>query len=423
VGYVFISYSHLDRDIVERLVEQLRKDGTDVWFDRSLVHGEHFPERIEKEIANSAVVVPVMSPRSATSSWVKKECDLARKSQRLVMPISLEQHIFKPRYEKLHVEMVGEDPVLSESFVGNIREACRPSVRYVAKSALKGHYGAVRSVAVSPITDLLASAGDDHTVRIWDLASAKERAIVQDGMKPTWPVAFTPDGSRVAAPSSVQDGVHLWDANSATLVRKLGHHDEVVSFAFSPDGKLLATGGGVSSTQVWDATNGVLRQGLTAGTMRPAWPLCFSPDNALLAVANHGSNSVSLWNTSSLERVHRTDLKGARVTAVCFDPSSQIVLSGQSDGGLELDTVDGYSLRDLHPHTGQITAIACSTRDKVFATAGVDGLVKVTSLITGEELQVLNGHAGEVCGLAFSRDDGQLATAGLDGTIRLWHRT
>jgi WD40 repeat protein len=420
VGYAFISYSRKDRDVVEQLAAQLGKNGIEVWFDHHLVYGEKFPDRIEKEIAGSAVVVPIMSANSATSEWVPKELALAHKYQRMIMPISLDGNLFDD-YKVLHVELLRGGSVLSNEFLTDMREACRPSVQFAMKSTLTGHHGAVRSVAWAPVADLLASAGDDHTLRLWDPATGKERISVVGGMSPTWPVAFMPDGTRFAAPSRVQAGIHLWDANSATLVRSLGNHDKVRSFAFSPDGRLLATGGD-DRAQVWDAMTGTHRQSLTARTMRPAWPVSFAPTGALLAVANHGSNSVSLWGTKTLDRVHRTDNKSATVTALCFDPSGQLVLSGLADGGFELDTIDGASIRDLRLHGGGVRAIACSAKDKVFATAGADGVVKLISLLTGEELQVLSGHSGEVCSLAFSPDGTRLATAGVDGTVKIWHR-
>lgn len=89
MGYVFISYSRLDREVVEHFAAQLRRAGVDVWMDDSLNYGEEFRQRLVKKVAESAVFVPVMSARSEASEWVRRECDEAKRRQRLIMPISL----------------------------------------------------------------------------------------------------------------------------------------------------------------------------------------------------------------------------------------------------------------------------------------------------------------------------------------------
>ena len=421
VGYAFISYSHEDRPFVERMAQQLRKAGIEVWIDHNLTHGERFPDRIERELAGSAVFVPIMSKNSHESEWVKREAGWARKYQRKIMPVSLDGHIF-PTYAKVHCEMATADSTVSPSFVADLHETCHPSVRFTAKSTLTGHRSAVRSVAVSPSHDLLVSAGDDRTLRLWTIQASTPRHVISGGMTPTWPAVFTPDGTRVAAPSLAQPGIHLWSAADATLSRTLGNHDRVRSVAFSPDGTLLATGGDDRVANVWDASSGARKQTLKAGRMVPAWPLCFSPDGQRLAVANLGSNSVSIWDTESLGKTGRTDLKSGAVTAVTFDPSGKLVISGGADGRVELDTVDEASVRDLKPHVGAIHSIACSPDGKIFATAGADGVVKVLALETGEELQSLAGHVGDVFALAFSPDNQRIVSAGADGTIRIWQR-
>ena len=421
MGYAFISYSHSDRQFVERMAQQLRKADIEVWIDHDLTHGERFPDQLEKEIAGSAVFVPVMSKHAQESEWVKKEAAWAKKYQRKIMPVSIDGQIFAT-YSNVHCEKAAAGSTVSQGFQTNLREMCHPSVQFAANATVNGHRNAARSVAFSPRGDLLVSAGDDRTIRLWEMPGGNPRHVIGGGMAPTWPAAFTPDGTRFAAPSTAQPGIHLWSTAGAALTRTLGNHDEVRSIAFSADGTMLATGGDDRVAHVWDARTGAHRQALKAGRMVPAWPLCFSADGRRLAVANWGSNSVSVWDTASLDKTGRTDLKSGAVTAVAFDPSGEQVLSGGTDGRVELDTVDGASVRDLKPHTGVIHAIACSPDGKVFATAGADSLIKVIALVTGEELQTLAGHAGDVFAVAFSPDSMWIASAGADGTIRLWRR-
>jgi tetratricopeptide (TPR) repeat protein len=81
--------------------------------------------------------------------------------------------------------------------------------------ALKGHTGPIDSLAFSPDGSRLASACQDQTVKIWDVASAQELRTLKGHTNVVWSVAFSPDGSRLASASD--DGtIKLWDARPWT---------------------------------------------------------------------------------------------------------------------------------------------------------------------------------------------------------------
>lgn len=418
MGYAFISYSHDDAAFVKRLADQLRKDGVEVWIDHRLIPGDTFPAVIEQEITGCAVFVPVMSPSSKQSKWVEHEGDLARKYQRVVMPIGLDGLRFEKYRDKL-CEMTALDGAVSDLFRRTLREACQPSIRFLDGPVWIGHASAVRSIAFSADGGLLATA-DDHGIRLWDTRSGSGRVLVAGGLGPSWPVEVTVDG-QVASAAKHQPGVHLWSPATGALARLLGKQNQVRSMSFSGDGTWLATGGDDGSAHVWSARDGSHIAKLSAGAMMPAWPLAFSPDSSRLAVANHGSDSLSVWTagTWSKYRVARP----SRATALCWNSGSTTMISGGHGGDVQVHSVGAGEcelLRSLEPHSGPVNAVACSPNGKIIATAGNDGTVKIIGLVTGEVVQTIFGHEGPVYAVAFSPDGLSLVSAGTDRVIRRW---
>jgi WD40 repeat protein len=305
--------------------------------------------------------------------------------------------------------------------------------------------GIVRAVAYRPDGKLLATGGDDGTVRIWDAATGQLVRMLVGG--PVHTLSWSGDG-RILAASALGHGTNLWEAETGRLLQRFvgeswsscppeGHTVAVANgrtcylwdvnhgatvrscafensinwLAWSADGKTIAFALQDKTVRLWDVASGEERQKLEAHQGDFIRAIAWSPDSKRLVTIAHGESGFRVWDAATGKLHGRFAVDHAPITVV-WSPGGKAVAVGFDVGGPQglFDPDDGRPLGALDP-CYQLFAIAWSPDGKQMGTAGSEG-VRLHGAATGKLLHTLEEGIHDdqqVLSLAWSPDGRRLA--------------
>jgi WD40 repeat protein len=330
-------------------------------------------------------------------------------------------------------------------------------------ATLKGHTKAVFSAAFSADGRKLATGSADGTVKVWEVATGKELLTLNEhaakgAAKPPFinQVRFSPDDRRVLATGNFLS-VAVWDAGTGQALPALeGHRSVIITFTFSDDGKVMATGSHDRTIRLWDVNTWNVMKTLT-GHSSDIISLAFSNDGKMLAsasldktiklwdveadanplerpgvayvayapdgkkLASALGKEVKLWNTTTWEVIATFHSDTAEITYVAYSPDGNLLALGSGDNTVRLlDISSGNERFRLKGHTGKVVGVAFSPDGQVLATSSFDKSVRLWEVNSGQELARLEGHESTAQAVAFSPDGRLLASTSWDTSVKLW---
>ena len=243
---------------------------------------------------------------------------------------------------------------------------------------LRGHTDSVACIAVSLDANLIASAGEDAVIQVWDIAEQKRVANIE------------------------------------------GHQDRVRSIALTTDAKFLISGCRDGSVRIWNIATGqrVRKFGERIMTITK---IALNPQGRTVAIAD-GSGVIILWDVLENSVIARLSCQNGGVNAIRFSRDGHSLAAGGDDGSVKIWNIrNGTQVNTFQDHQSPVTATALSVDRRRCFSADKSGKIIVRNLLTNAQENVFQGHIGEISGLELLADARFLFSSAKDGTVKVWN--
>jgi len=281
--------------------------------------------------------------------------------------------------------------------------------------SLAGHAKRIKSLAVSPDGQWVASGSEDRTLKIWRFSDGAPMRTLEGHEGWVESVAISSDGHWIVS-GSADKTIKVWRFADGSLARTLrGHGMSVVSVAVSADGQKIVSGSTDNTMRIWRLSDGTLERAVSAhagGVMSVA----LTRDGRSVVSAG-ADNTIRIWNlaTGALTRT----ILDARNAVLSVD--GRYAVSGGSDSPLKLWSLPDGALVRAFPGRS-LYAIAVSPDGQYLVASSKDNTIKIWKASDGTLVRTLAEGVEEVRSVAASPDGHWIISGGggADKRVKIW---
>jgi len=292
--------------------------------------------------------------------------------------------------------------------------------------------GEISSVAFFPEGNLIAIR-HDQIITVWNLSSRQK--VQEFSGERIWaagyatPIAINTTGQFIASAmiqNFDQNVVKLWDVKTKKA-KDIGEHQfngfhRVKAVAFTPNSKIVATGGGDQLIKLWDVKEEGLERGTLEGHSSEIKCIVISPNGETLA-SGDGHGVIKIWNLRTKEEYRTISEYQKPVNSLAFSPDGQRLASGSDECDITLWNIKtGKKDMTMEKHSEPVNSVTFSPDGKIIASGSDDCKIKIWDLKSQQTIYNLSEHTKAVTSVAFSPDGQTLVSGGKDCTIRVWQR-
>jgi WD40 repeat protein len=238
----------------------------------------------------------------------------------------------------------------------------------------------VNGVAFSPDGKELATAGDDGTIRIWVLATGAERLQIAAHPEKAFQLLYTPDGARIVSCGDDPD-IRVFAADSGRLLQTLRGHQRGIQSLLLVDAQTLVSTSDDFTARCWRLDTQTETSRVTSAGH--VWAVAAGPERDLLITGN-GDNEIEAWNLREQRKISQVRHLDS-IQSLALHPAGGLLAAGDHGGSIRLWRLGAG---------GQISP---------------------------DDYRVWQAHQGSTYSLIWSRDGSRLISAGKDGRVISWN--